>query len=54
MLAPMKLLALHTQATARVQRQQPEVRMTEIEAHMATYVWFVQLGPFNSRLLTTV
>ena len=28
--------------------------MIEVEACMATYVWFVQLRTYNSSLLTTV
>ena len=29
--------------TARVQHWLPEAKMTEVEASMATYLWFVQL-----------
>ena len=40
--------------TARVQPWRPEVKTTEVEACMATSLWFIQLRTFNSRLLTTV
>ena len=38
--------------TGQVQRWRPEAKTTE--AWMATYLWFVQLQTFNSRLLATV
>ena len=34
--------------------RRPEAKKTEVEAFMATYLWFVQLQTFNSWLLTTV
>ena len=40
--------------TARVQRQLPEAKTTEVETCMATYLWFAQLQTFDGRLLTPV
>ena len=31
-----------------------EAKTTEVEAYMATYLWFVELWTVNSRLLTMV
>ena len=40
--------AQELEATARVQCWQPEAKTTGVEAHIATYLWFVQLWTFNS------
>ena len=36
----------------RVQHQRPGAEMTEVEAHITTYLWFVLLQIVNGRLLT--
>ena len=42
----------HVRATARVQHRRPRSRTTEVEAHVATYFWFVLLPTINGRPLT--